>query len=274
MLRVPLPPSRCGYGCGSGPNSAGKCNCVSWETGPVTWCGANKDQCNKCNTKDYGHGVWCPGGIAEAPVENKGDNKICKYNCAGGDCDKCDGSEPNTGTWCSSTKDRCEGKTVDKRGRPAPGCGGAYCPAKASGLADAGLVVTEVKKVALALEPVHVTDEWPLMVDNGDGTWAPCPCHDGTSNWPPSCPPSGFNGACCHGNVTCETQNWSKKTCTPAFGTWCTPPPPGYCPCGPGCPPKGAPNGGACCHGNRTCETVNWTPKTCTPAYGSWCPSK
>jgi len=50
------------------------------------------------------------------------------------------------------------------------------------------------------------------------------------------CPPPGFDGACCHGNVTCETQNWSKKTCTPAYGTWCernptptpppTPPPP------------------------------------------------
>lgn len=35
------------------------------------------------------------------------------------------------------------------------------------------------------------------------------------------CPPVGFSGACCHGNKTCETQNWTPETCTPAFGTWC-----------------------------------------------------
>lgn len=39
------------------------------------------------------------------------------------------------------------------------------------------------------------------------------------------CPPPGVNsGACCHGNVTCETSsNWSPEQCTPSFGTWCTP---------------------------------------------------
>ena len=47
----------------------------------------------------------------------------------------------------------------------------------------------------------------------------PCPC--------PNCPPKG-EGACCHWTQpgpapasACETQNWSKKTCTPAYGTWC-----------------------------------------------------
>jgi hypothetical protein len=35
------------------------------------------------------------------------------------------------------------------------------------------------------------------------------------------CPPKGFTGACCHGNTTCETTNWTPATCTPAFGTWC-----------------------------------------------------
>jgi chitinase len=38
------------------------------------------------------------------------------------------------------------------------------------------------------------------------------------------CPPPGFAGACCHGNLTCETQNWTPATCTPAYGTWCSAP--------------------------------------------------
>ena len=47
-----------------------------------------------------------------------------------------------------------------------------------------------------------------------------CPC--------PNCPGKGGKGACCHWTQpgpapasACETQNWSRKTCTPAYGTWC-----------------------------------------------------
>jgi hypothetical protein len=50
-------------------------------------------------------------------------------------------------------------------------------------------------------------------------TAASCPAACGV------CPPPGFTGACCHGNTTCETTNWKKSTCTPAFGTWCEAPP-------------------------------------------------
>ena len=53
-----------------------------------------------------------------------------------------------------------------------------------------------------------------------------CPC--------PNCPHKGDkSGACCHWTQpgpapasACETQNWNKKSCTPAFGTWCAAPPP------------------------------------------------
>jgi hypothetical protein len=54
----------------------------------------------------------------------------------------------------------------------------------------------------------------------------------------PMPPPDDANARSCHGNRTCETQNWKKETCTPDMGTWCERPPPGYCPCA-GCPPKG-----------------------------------
>jgi hypothetical protein len=56
------------------------------------------------------------------------------------------------------------------------------------------------------------------------------------------CPPAGSKGACCHGNQTCETSNWSRETCTSRYGTWCThsgppePPPPLPPPCP---PPRG-----------------------------------
>ena len=52
------------------------------------------------------------------------------------------------------------------------------------------------------------------------------------------CPPPGFTGACCHGNKTCETINWTPTTCTPAFGTWCTAPTPAPTP-GPPTPSPG-----------------------------------
>ena len=47
-----------------------------------------------------------------------------------------------------------------------------------------------------------------------------CPCTTATS----PCPPPGYPGACCLSDTQsapCETQNWTKETCVPPFGTWC-----------------------------------------------------
>ena len=53
------------------------------------------------------------------------------------------------------------------------------------------------------------------------------------------CPPAGVDGACCYGNQTCETSNWSRETCTSRYGTWCTHmgPPTPPTPRPPPCPP-------------------------------------
>jgi hypothetical protein len=126
-------------------------------------------------------------------------------------------------------------------------------------------ILTAVAFAAAGLATITQKPELLAHFNTVTSQWEQCPCQ---TNWPFTCPPHGFKGACCHGNTTCETQNWSKETCTPNLGTWCEKPPPGYCPCK-NCPPKGS--GGACCHGNTTCEAHNWTPNTCTPAFGTWC---
>ena len=61
---------------------------------------------------------------------------------------------------------------------------------------------------------------WSAVLLEKDVAPKSCPC--------PSCPPKNGQGACCHWTQpgpapasACETQNWTKETCTPAFGTWC-----------------------------------------------------
>lgn len=43
-----------------------------------------------------------------------------------------------------------------------------------------------------------------------------CPC----ANCPPD-RPTPYQGACCRSGVTCETQNWTPKTCVEPYGVWC-----------------------------------------------------
>ena len=50
-----------------------------------------------------------------------------------------------------------------------------------------------------------------------------CPCSTAARPCPPT---RDARGACCHGSpagpgTPCETQNWTKETCVPPYGTWC-----------------------------------------------------
>ena len=226
------PAGRCGFSCN------GDCSkCVSYSNSP--YC-----QSAQANCEADCKGTWCP---AESVPE-----VTLNATCA------CKPDKP-----CQQLNDGSCGQRVDDTGKPV--AVGGQC---AAGTEDCRPATDddEFASGKVRAEP----QPQPLVTFNKTtGEWERCPCQVG---WPVSCPPAGFGGACCHGNTTCETTNWSKETCTPDFGTWCEPPPPGYCPCGPSCP--GAGHSGACCHGNTTCETTNWTPQTCTPAYGTWCSAK
>ena len=89
-----------------------------------------------------------------------------------------------------------------------------------------------------------------------------CPCGAG-------CPAVGnYKGACCHGNKTCETTNWTPATCTPAYGTWCPWKPAGRC--------------GFSCNGDCSkCVSYSNSPY-CQSAKanceadckGTWCPAE
>ena len=85
----------------------------------------------------------------------------------------------------------------------------------------------DVDALPLALQPAPASAAAPK-----------CPCAN--------CPPKGASGACCHGNLTCETTNWTPETCTPAYGTWCAgtgpPSPPSPSPSPSPSPPSPAPS--------------------------------
>ena len=119
---------QCGYGCGSGPNSAGKCTCATWETHD-NWCDHDPDQCGRCVTGDYGAGVWCPGGpvslnrdsaILTPAVEAKAADEqwwTCGYpkGCTAETC----WDWHNVTHWCGESQSQCE---------HADHCGGTWIP--------------------------------------------------------------------------------------------------------------------------------------------------
>ena len=158
----------CAYGCPDGcplrrkgetpgPKDGG---CASYESGN-SWCNLSAENCERCKTKDYGKGEWCPAeqivaaaapepkaagdvqyemNIAFTKASDAGDcpeddpdchEHCCSYHCAHDDCSKCTGWEPNKPTWCNASRQNCES------GPPAPnsggGCGGTWCPGKCPG---------------------------------------------------------------------------------------------------------------------------------------------
>ena len=159
-------------------------------------------------------------------------------------------------TWCDASEDNCHSCKTKKYGR------GTWCPGNGNQANATAPKVYDTRE--------YVADV--IEVDHDD-----CPCAD--------CPRDGHKAMCCHWThkapgpaSACEIQNWSKKTCTPAYGTWCKAKhrPKKRCGGCADCPPSGA--SGACCHWTHkghappgTCEVKNWTPQTCTPAYGTWC---